>query len=157
MQYPGYNTGAVQLKEGSWFLFRVHNLVQLQGDLWFYVLQDINGQKHFIPAEYYQKYGFKIGDDISCRVDKVNCTGRIFLEPKHPCYNESENYLFDIMEFSNPGNEKSLFVRDILGNTVKIPLGNRKIFDFSFENKVLCKVNSIRKGIPNLEISNTCP
>jgi len=88
MQYPGYNTGKVILSEGDWFPFRITKFVQLQDNSWYYVLQDINGLKHFMPAGYYKDYGFSIGIQIKCKIDRINCTGRIFLEPEHPYYQE---------------------------------------------------------------------
>ena len=90
MHYPAYNSGNIILSEGNWYLFRIYNLLQLQDSAWYYVLQDLNGLKHFMPADYYTNYGFKIGDEITCKVDRINCTGRIFLEPKHPRYIEGE-------------------------------------------------------------------
>ena len=99
MQYPGYNNSKILLTEGNWFPFRVHNLLQLQDNEWYYILEDINGLRHFISAEYYKKYGFKPGDEISCKIDKINCTGRMFLEPRHPHYNEGETYSFELVKY----------------------------------------------------------
>ena len=101
MQYPGYTTGKVILSEGEWLPFIIHNLVKLQDDEWYYVLQDVNGLKHFLNAQYYENYGFKPGDEILCKIDKINCTGRIYLEPKHPYYTEGEMYDFELINQSD--------------------------------------------------------
>ena len=153
MQYPGYNTGSVILSEGKWFPFRIHNLVQLQDDSWYFVLQDMNGMKHFMPAEYYKSHGFKTGDEISCKIERINCTGRIFLEPKHPCYNEGEIYLFDLVSNQEKDNGRMLIVEEIAGNKIEVPLCGNKNLDINGEKKVACLVKSIKKGIPILEIS----
>jgi hypothetical protein len=153
MQYPGYNNGKVILSEGNWFPFRIHNYVQLQDDAWYFVLQDINGMKHFMPAENYQNYGFRTGDEIICKIDRINCTGRIFLEPKHPYYNEGEIYSFDLVSFQKKGSEIIIIVREIAGKEIEVPLCGNKNLDINGEKKVTCLVKSIIKGIPILEIS----
>jgi len=152
MQYPGYNTGNVILSEGKWFPFRIHNLVQLQDDAWYFVLQDINGLKHFMPAEYYESHGFKTGDEINCKIDRINCTGRIFLEPKHPYYNEGEIYSFDLISYQKKDSETIVIVREITGKEIEVPLCGNNNFDINGENKVTCIVKSVKKGIPILEI-----
>jgi len=152
MQYPGYNTGNLELSEGKWFPFKIHNLVQLQDDEWYYVLQDINGMKHFMPAENYERYGFNTGDEILCKIDRINCTGRIFLEPKHPYYKEGEIYFFDVIIRLDQGSEKELIVKDLLGNSIKVPVCTNKYIDSKEEKKVRCLVKTITKGKIILEI-----
>lgn len=146
MQYPGYQTGNVILSEGDWFPFRIHKLVQLQDESWYYVLQDINGLKHFMPAQNYTGYGFNPGDEILCKIDKINCTGRIFLEPKHPYYNEGEIYPFDLVTYFNKGIDKFLIVREINGNKIEVPLCMNNNLDIKAEKKITCIVKSIKKG-----------
>lgn len=152
MRYPSYTSGDVILLEGKWFPFIVYNLLQLQDGALYYVLQDINGLKHFMPAEYYTSYGFKVGDEIICKVDKINCTGRIFLEPKHPFYSEGEIYFFDLIFESNKHNRQLLIVKEILGNYIELPVYDIKNIVLNEEKKVKCVVISIKKGMPILEI-----
>lgn len=153
MQYPGYNTGKVIFAEGKWFPFKLHNLVQLQDDTWYFVLKDINEMKHFMPAEHYGSYGFKPGDEISCKIDRINCTGRIYLEPKHPYYNEGEIYSFDLISYSEKDSNRILIVREIAGNKIEVPVCGNNILSINGEKNVRCMVKSIKKGIPILEIS----
>lgn len=152
MQYPGYNSGNVILSEGEWFLFKIHNLVQLQDDAWYFVLQDINGMKHFMAAENYKSYGFSIGDQILCKIEKLNCTGRVFLEPQHPVYKEGEIYYFDFISYSNSGNKNVLMVRENSGNMVEVVVNGTKKVDINNEKRVRCSVKSITKGRLILEI-----
>lgn len=152
MQNPGYNTGNIIFTEGKWFPFKIHNLIQLQDDEWYYVLQDVNGLKHFLPAENYESYGFNTGDEITCKIDRINCTGRIFLEPKHPYYKEEEIYYFDVINHSNPGNKNVLMVREILGNIIEIPVNSIRKVDISENKMVRCIVKNIIKGRLILEI-----
>jgi len=153
MQYPGYNTGNIILTEGEWFPFRIHKFVQLQDEEWYYILEDINGLRHFISAEYYKKYGFHPGDRINCKIDKINCTGRIFLEPRHPFYNEGETYLFDVVKYPDDNDPKNIIITEIFGNTIKVPLSMNVNSEVNAEIKLRCIVKSIKKGIPILEIS----
>jgi hypothetical protein len=128
MKYPGYNSGNVILSEGEWFPFKIHNLVQLQDGAWYYILQDINGLKHFMTAANYEKYGLETGNELTCKIERINCTGRIFLEPRHPIY------------------ENVLIVKDILGNIIEVPVNGTKIVDIIDAKSVRCKVQSIKKG-----------
>jgi len=152
MQYPGYNSNKIILFEGKWFPFKIHNLVQLQDDAWYFVLQDMNGMKHFLAAEFYESYCLKPGDEITCKIDRINCTGRIFLEPKHPRYNEGEIYYFDVINSPNPNNENVLIVRDILGVLIRIPVNGLNNVDINEEKMVRCIVKNIKKGRLILEI-----
>jgi hypothetical protein len=156
MQYPGYETGNVILSEGGWFSFRIHNLIQLQDNEWYYVLVDSNNMKHFMPSGYYTSYGFKINDVIRCKIARINCTGRIFLEPEHPYYSEGKTYLFEIVsERSTEGNDEfneMLCVKDILGNCIEVALRGNTILKSTSNNNVPCMVKSIRKGQLILEL-----
>jgi hypothetical protein len=152
MQFPGYETGNITLSEGNWFPFKIHNLVQLQDDEWYYVLRDINGLKHFMPAVYYESYGFKPGDKIRCKIDRINCTGRIYLEPEHPYYKEGKIYNFTVISLPHPDREKVLIVKGISGNSIEVPVCNNQNIDLKEEKLVRCIVKSIRKGRPILEI-----
>lgn len=152
MQNPDYNTGNIIFSEGEWFPFKIHNLVQLQDDAWYYVLQDSNGLKHFMPAENYESYGFTIGSEITCKIDRINCTGRIFLEPKHPNYIEGESYYFEVISFLNSDSEKTLLIREISGNSVEVPVYNNINLEINNENMVRCIVKTIKKGVPMLEL-----
>jgi len=156
MQYPGYNSGKVILSEGEWFPFIIHNLVKLQDDEWYYVLKDINGLKHFMSAKYYENYGLKLGDEILCKIDRINCTGRIYLEPEHPFYTEGEIYDFEVLNVSDWNNEITLKVKGFSESSIEIPLYNIKKVEIKEEKMVRCIVKSIKKGRLFLEIHSFC-
>lgn len=155
MQYPGYNSGNVILSEGEWFPFVVYNIVQLQDGELYYILLDTNGLKHFMSVSHYVNYGIKKGDTIDCKIEKINCTGRIYLEPKHPYYKEGEIYTFNQVEFLNSGEEKVLIVKDYFGNSIEVPVCNKKIVEVKKDKLVSCIVKTIRKGRPMLEMKPT--
>jgi len=152
MQYPGYNSGKVILSEGKWFPFRIHNLIQLQDDAWYYVLEDVNGLKHFLPAEHYEKYGFNIGAEITCKIDRINCTGRIFLEPKHPFYKEGEIYSFEVISYHKKSDDGILIIKDILENCIEVPVCGNENREQISKKRVSCIIKSIIKGNLILEI-----
>ncbi len=153
MHYPGYNTGDVILSEGEWYPFRIHNLVQLQDHAWYYVLQDPNGLKHFMPAEFYMNYGLNTGDAVLCKIDRINCTGRIFIEPEHPLYRIGEIYPFDLVAGPADGSADRIIVSDLYKNCIEVPVYDKKITHGEAGVKVMCKVLNIKKGKPILEIS----
>jgi hypothetical protein len=155
MQYPGYNSGNVNLVEGEWYHFKIHNLVLLQDESYYYVLTDINGMKHFMPSEYYSDYKLNIGDEILCKIDRINCTGRIFLEPAHPFYKEGEIYLFNIESYQIQGNDITLLVKGIIGNSIKITVNDIDINSVATRKTVSCNVQNIKKGELILEFYNT--
>ena len=122
MQSPGYNTDEIRFSEGDWFPFKVHNFVQLQDGAWYYIMLDVNGSKHFMSAIGYESYNIRPGDEIICKIDKINCTGRIYLEPRHPHYNEGESYLFDIVHATNEEEVRILHLKEQTGATIQLPI-----------------------------------
>lgn len=154
MQYPGYNAGIVHLQEGESYPFIIHKLVQLQDGADYYVLTDVNGMKHFMPSIYYDDYGFKIGDEITCKIDRINCTGRIFLEPANPFYQESEIYIFDLESYLTQGKNITLIVKGINESGIEVPVSDIDISSFATMKKVSCKVQNIKKGKLILEFYN---
>ena len=152
MQYPGYTRGAILLTEGNSYVFKIHNLIQLQDNEYYYVLIDVNGLKHFLTAKYYKNYKFSSGDDIICSVDKINCTGRIYLEPVHPYYKEDTIYLFDLEIYENRAEEQSIIVTDIYGNKIPITSIETEKQWLIMKKRVKCRIKNIKKGVPELEI-----
>ncbi len=91
------------LEQGKFYLFELYKKVNCpKGDKYF-VLTDPFGNKHLVPVKYYTNYKLKMGSYYLCKVDKINCLGRIFIEPPHPFYKENESYLF---QFSKTFEEK---------------------------------------------------
>lgn len=82
------------LQEKQTYTFRVIRLITLPDGSQNWVLTHTGVDRYMLPAEYYADYQIKEGLALRCRVDKINCTGRIFLEPEHPWYREGERYLF---------------------------------------------------------------
>jgi hypothetical protein len=82
------------LREKETYNFRVLRRIVLPDDTDSWVLTLDGDDRYLLPAGFYTCYGLSEGMVFRCRVDKINCTGRIYLEPEHPDYREGEHYRF---------------------------------------------------------------
>ncbi len=82
------------MKERESYLFTVLRLVVLPDDTTSWLLTHDGHDRYLLPAGQYSSYPIREGEKLLCRVDKINCTGRIYLEPKHPWYEEGLRYRF---------------------------------------------------------------
>lgn len=136
------------LIEHEWYPFIVHKEVDFPDDGVYYVLIDLHGYKHLLKKEYYQQYHFEIGSTIQCRIDKINCSGKIYLEPEHPFYKEGSAYDFEVVERKKITNlfgetDEVLVVKDMYNNLFNISSSDIKIDN----NSVNCIVDQIKKGM----------
>ena len=119
----------IKLQEGESYSFIVDGIIQLPDGSAKYKISDPNGVKHLLDHRIYNAYGFNIGNNIICRVDKINCSGKIFLEPKHPYYTIGESYEFAFVQIETIQNtvgaeEQIATFKDHFNNIVKIPLAD---------------------------------
>lgn len=144
------NIPNARLTEGQWYTFRVLKVVSLAEDEAWFVMEDPNGYKILLPKGFYEDYGFAPGQSVSCRVDKINCNGRMFLEPEHPHYKEGQIYDFALESKGHRKNiinqdERFFIVRDVFHHTWKV-----RTYDAAlWENppvRIPCKVKRIKKG-----------
>jgi hypothetical protein len=139
-----------RLTEGSYHIFKILKVQHFSDDDSWFVMQDPLGYKVLMPAGFYTKYGFKPGQDVKCRVDRINCNGRMFLEPMHPFYTEGQSYDFDLVETGihsgiTGENEHYIMVKDILGYTWNVRVFSSETIDNQTE-KATCKLEKIKKG-----------
>jgi hypothetical protein len=145
-----------RLTEGEVYPFLITKSVSLgPGDDWF-VLKDPLGYKILMPKAFYKDYGFDPGQTIQCRVDKINCNGRMFLEPAHPHYREGEVYRFDVTGSGHRINildqdEYYLQVSDVFGNAWEVMTANPELVELP-PHMIECLVRRIKKGKLFLEI-----
>lgn len=130
-------------KEGEWYNFKIINQIDIPDKGNQFVLQHTSGRKILLPADNYVKYNLTIGSRIDCRVDKINCTGQIFMEPKHPFYTIGDVYTFKILAINH--NDKIIEVEDVLGN--KIQAFSHKFIDSNID-EIPLRVINIKKGKP---------
>ncbi len=138
-----------KLTPGKYYQFEVIKTFELDKNEKYFVLKDPLGYKVLLPYEHYANYGLKPGEKKSCRVDKINCKGKMFLEPEHPFYKEGKIYPFRFVESKERTNfydekEYIIVVSDIFENKwdVKTSPGNNR----TDSQQVDCYVDKIKKG-----------
>ncbi len=139
-----------RLAEGETYTFRLLKTISLGEGDHHYVMEDPNAYKVLVPAAFYTHYGFRDGQELLCRVDRINCNGRIFLEPLHPFYREGAVYGFDVL---CRGHRKDLcgedqwyfLVKDIHGKTWEVSTSDKALWDHPPET-LRCRLKRIKKG-----------
>ena len=140
----------MKFQVGSWYSFIIENISDVPEKGSHYVLKHESGRKMLLKVQHYVKYNFIVGQTIECRVDKVNCTGQVFLEPRHPYYNEGSLYGFKFLGIkSNEDNTLSQLVKDSFDNEIQVFLST--MYEL-IASEVILKVEIIKKGIPILSI-----
>lgn len=149
-------------KEGETHPFRILNKIDLSDDDYF-VLADSDSKKYLLASEYYSHYGFEIGQDINCRIDKISCTGKIYLEPINPFYSPGGSYDFKIagettLVNSQNETERHLIVIDLTGNKQQVWIPSSFIAS-NGNTTIKLRVAQIKKGnlllvLPSLYVSD---
>jgi hypothetical protein len=155
MTTPGYYNSGKKLEEGMRCLFKVIGLVKLQDEQTYYILEDPYKIRHLLTCRYYQRYGINAGQEILCKVDKINCTGRVYLEPEHPHYTEGQVYQFRFRTVLNNTQSKksSLVVADEFDNEISVDCPKDYATDKKNIKLVSCRLLRMCKGKPVLILS----
>jgi hypothetical protein len=140
----------MELEVGNEFLFSVEKKIKLPDGEYFILLADFN-QKYLLPTEFYFEFNIKVGDKIKCRIDKLNCNGKVFLEPKHPIYDVGDKDVFTFLEIESRLTRKTkdkYLVRKAIGDKTKraITLIENENNSPSQNEKWFCEINKIKKG-----------
>jgi hypothetical protein len=143
----------LKLIEGKYYQFKVLKTVNLPDEGDFYMLRHQSGRRLLLPVEPYKNYCIDEDDTIECKVDKINCTGKVFLEPKHPVYLEGKIYDFIVKSTSINDDELSqtISVHDVFFNEINIDWPKNTQKPKVAESIKLC-VEQVKKGIPILSI-----
>lgn len=149
MSVSGYYNRDKLLKVGNTYTFRYLKSVVLQDDNLYMVLEDIYGMRHFLEHKCFKSYNLVETTEIECRVEKINCTGRIYLEPVHPIYKLGKEYKFNISSIIMTEEGTLLSVHDCFDNmlNIKIAKPNQEPL---LGDTIIAKIESIKKGIPEL-------
>ena len=115
----------IKLEEGSDYTFKTIRITRLE-EVKYFVLEGPDGQRYLLDRKRYSGYGIEPGQNIICRVDKINCKGELFLEPVHPVYSEGERYTFITEGYESridkQGNSRQVIrFSDDLGNRPLLP------------------------------------
>jgi hypothetical protein len=139
----------MKFDQGIWYSFSISGITNIPDKGDYFIILHESGRKMLFKTNYYVKYNFSIGQTIQCRVDKVNCTGEVFLEPKHPFYNEGQVYEFELVKLLSE--DKSIYnatVNDIFGNRIDVFIN--KTSELQGLHSLYLKVDRVKKGIPIL-------
>jgi len=134
-----------KIEEGQQYTFEVSGIKE------FPVLKDPFGYKHLLTKEVYEDYQIEPGTSIKCNVDKINCDGKVFIEPEHFYYIPGNIYSFDLLNFVNQVNEygdKDLLaqVKDKFGNKTHVLLKLGSVSVLNPPSKIDCRLERIKKG-----------
>ena len=142
---------------GEYYWFTVFKKIDISEET-FFMLIDPKGSKYLLPAESYLNYDFKDGSKIRCRIDKINCTGKMYIEPEHPVYRAGEIYKFKILNETSSVNlfgeeERYLCIVDVFNNEIHVPvISPHKRFIPGDSEDLL--VTRVIKGKPDLFLSS---
>ncbi len=84
--------------EGRYLKFTVTGHIISESGQRFFVLLSRFKNRLLIPSDTYESFGIMIGVKVKCRVDKINCSGRILLEPMHGHFVANYRYPLKVVE-----------------------------------------------------------
>lgn len=141
-----------ELELNRYYLFLLVKTTEMPDGIEYYVIEDIFGNRHLMEKEPYNKYGFVLGEKVEIRIDKVNCKGKVFFEPKHPRYGLGSTVEAKFIEHSveiDKFNEEFpvLIVKDPDGHLTSVRPTNDEQRKPDFKAEFLkCEVHKISKG-----------
>ena len=147
----------ITYRVGESYLFKVYKKVEI-GDDTFFMLLDPNGKKYLLPAVNYPNYNLIVGSKINCKIDKINCTGKMYIEPEHPIYRASNIETFEFVnEFSFVNefaeSERRFTVIDAFNKELIVPVVTDIEKPLSGE-KIELFISRITKGKPVLFLAS---
>jgi hypothetical protein len=146
-----HNSNQYKFKEGEVHSFRITGFTEIPNtDESFFILENQFGGKHLLKSNPYIHYNLQINQELKCKIDKINCSGKIYLEPGNPIYKSGEIYDFDFIKIIDHINsvgekEKAAIVKDQFGIELICSLPKDFKIDSKLE-KLKCKVLRIKKG-----------
>ncbi|HOP12720.1 hypothetical protein [Lentimicrobium sp.] len=157
MIIPGYYDLKHKLEEGKTYIFSFLKLVTLADGEAYMVMEDPFGIRHMLLYRYYKQYDLQPDTAVRCRVDRINCTGRVFLEPEHPFYKPGTSAVFPVIRAGFRNAEYSvnrvILVKDIFDNEIEVVIPPEYRDNIMAGARVECTVKLIRKGRPVLSLN----
>lgn len=141
--------------EGEEHSFKVIKTLIIPGEAAYYLLESMQGNRLLMPMAFYNGYNIKPGDTIRCRIDKINCSGKIFLEPEHPYYKPGCIYSFVICNVESITDRKGrrydqyTLSGNIDSRSSAIFQGNNR---HKVNDKIQARLERIRKGVLILSV-----
>lgn len=152
MIIPGYFDTSHKLQEGRSYRFNYRKKVLLSDDNEYMVFEDPFGIKHLLPLADYTHYNLVCPSVVTCLVSRINCTGRVFLEPLHPVYQIGTIHSFGITGNSFRDGQRFLCTKDIFGNPVEIPVEASMRELPPAGTDIECRIAGLKKGKPELSL-----
>lgn len=140
----------MEIEEGSKYFFYVEKIINLAGTEYFVLLAEYD-KKYLMPTINYIEYQIKIGEKIKCTIDRINCNGKVFLEPECPLYKIGDKDIFTIKEREERTTHKTFdkyYINRALNNiTTNAIIVSKENYDtYSQGEKWLCEIIKIKKG-----------
>ncbi|MGQ9846317.1 MAG: hypothetical protein ACUVQP_02285 [Bacteroidales bacterium] len=136
-------------EEGKMYRFFVDKILTLPDSDYFLLIDEWN-KKHLLPQKYYTDYSIKIGTYINCYVNKINCNGKIFLEPEHPIYKigDIDNFIVTRLEERVKKKSGEIYYVALAQNkkTSKAAIINYNDFNSTIPFSAKCEVIKIKKA-----------
>lgn len=143
------------LKEGEEYIFTAGKEIETPDGKLYRILEGPDNVKYLLRAELYKNYEISEGKKIICRVDKINCKGEVFLEPRHPVYTPGKKYKFKVVSYELRSNESGsetmvIIVQDIFGNKIAVPSDRLTSEKYPPGSYIVLTIEKISKGRPIL-------
>jgi hypothetical protein len=140
----------VKLREGREYKFMVDKELTMPDESRHFVFIGPDENKYLVPEARYSRYGISPGIEVVCRVDRVNCKGEVFLEPRNPWYTEGQSYDFPVIgteeRIDNYGTIQTvIIVQDESGFRIPVPCDKSKPLP-AIASKINLAVEKISKG-----------
>lgn len=145
------------IKVGAKYKFEIIDEIDFFSEDKYYVLSDPYKRKHLLKSDLYKKYNFNKGEFINCNVDKINCQGRVYIEPEHPIYKVGKYYNFRFIRKDKIRNKRGdlknvLVFKDELGNEAYSFVYDVDFFNDFSETEINAKVVMIKKARVYIEV-----
>jgi hypothetical protein len=148
--------------EGEWHFFRVQKILEIPGEEFYYLLESSKGNRMLMPLNFYKHYGIEPGNKIKCRIDKINCSGKIFLEPEHPNLINGRRYDFKISgkeQFTDRKGRPQTYYSSKLPDGMQVHAILDENISLRVPVHIKAKLIRTRKGIlilNEIEVVNNC-
>ncbi|MFH0999425.1 MAG: hypothetical protein V1783_01170 [Bacteroidota bacterium] len=141
-----------ELEINRYYPFLLLKTTAMPDGLEYYVIEDPFGRKHLMEKKPYENYGFEVGQSVEIRIDKVNCKGKVFFEPKHPHYSLGASIKVPFVGHSTETDKFNetipvLLVKDPYDNITSVkPMSDAQRNPGYTTDFLTCEVHKISKG-----------
>jgi len=144
------------LKEGETYSFKIYKTTVFPDGDEYYLLESPFKSKHLLSKKLYLHYNFSLNQVIKCKIGKINCSSRIFLEPEHHIYKINGIYEMNFVRTDRITNSKELKKDAIIiqdKNKIKyICITDNDLSNINGQLTIKFKLLQIKKGILYIHI-----